>query len=297
MDNETEQGKLKKLRECDLESRVNDSMNDFVVTMPGTMPVSVVPRSYSTSWLETQIPEASQVSNDGKDENAEDSKRCRICLESDAGNDKLIIPCNCKTNPVHRTCLDQWRAERRNGDVFTKCEICNFVYLFERVSPPPMSQRYYTSYVLKMTWEVFKCLVVLFGGILFWGLTCAFLDRNKKLLLNMNLSPDATYLLWGVVLFFLTVDLYGIYWLATHSNERNRFTGCFSCDCDGGGFNGIGGCGECGGGGGEGGFVCCILLLIILTIVGYCCWTSLFCNGNGKSIAAAPENPRKLQSG
>src|SRR5437764_13833837 len=105
---------------------------------------------------------------------AEDQKydgQCRICLETEG---ELIIPCLCKTNPVHRNCLDKWRAEVRNGNHFDRCEICHFSYEMELVPTTKNSSRipfWKTQsawYKLTMVWILMKALMILVGGISFF---------------------------------------------------------------------------------------------------------------------------------
>lgn len=194
---------------------------------------------------------------------------CRICLESEG---ELIIPCDCKTNPIHRTCLDRWRAERKDGKNFDRCEICHFTYEMEpvSVSPPSWLKRQSTWYGLIIGWVLLKALFILVGGISFWGVVCGFLDHKREMLRVFNLSPGQSYLLWGIILFFLTLDLYGIYYMikrdgccgagtsAYPGNECNCCTGCIFIDCQGGS----------GGSGDEGALCCCLICLLVAVVTG-----------------------------
>ena len=181
---------------------------------------AIISREYSLTHSDDQL-------NNG------DERHCRICLESEG---ELIIPCDCKTNPLHRTCLDRWRAEVKEGKNFERCEICHFTYEMESVSiPPSVLKSYYTGYCLTIAWVLFKSLVILVGGISFWGVVCGYLDRNREMLHVLNLSPGQSYLLWGIILFFLTIDLYGIYCML--KNDRGGCSGngpsCLYLDCAG----------------------------------------------------------------
>ena len=64
----------------------------------------------------------------------DDSKVCRICLESHDHDDpfhgsRLIAPCQCRGTQgwVHRECLDRWRATREARAV-SQCTECFFAY-------------------------------------------------------------------------------------------------------------------------------------------------------------------------
>ena len=64
----------------------------------------------------------------------DDSKVCRICLESHDHDDpfhgsRLIAPCQCRGTQgwVHRECLDRWRATREDR-AFSQCTECFFAY-------------------------------------------------------------------------------------------------------------------------------------------------------------------------
>jgi hypothetical protein len=197
-----------------------------------------------------------------KSERDRDAPHCRICLESEG---ELIIPCDCKTNPIHRTCLDQWRAEVKDGKNFHRCEICHFTYEMEpiSVSPPSWFKRQSTWYGLIIGWVILKALIILVGGISFWGVVCGFLDHKREMLRVLNLSPGQSYLLWGIILFFLTLDLYGIYYMIRKDacagtgtgNVCNGCTGCIFIDCQGGSGD------ECE-------LVCCLFCLLLAVVTG-----------------------------
>ena len=52
---------------------------------------------------------------------------CRFCLEDTWG--ETLYPCRCKA-PVHRSCLDSWRAAGMNPANMTRCEVCHYHYRF-----------------------------------------------------------------------------------------------------------------------------------------------------------------------
>lgn len=57
--------------------------------------------------------------------------QCNICGKGPNERADMIRPCNC-AGYVHRKCLDNWRATQPNA--FTKCQLCNFKYIFEQVT-------------------------------------------------------------------------------------------------------------------------------------------------------------------
>lgn len=69
-------------------------------------------------------------------------KQCRICLDEDNPND-LISPCLCSGGSayVHRTCLNNWRAENLGDRSFKSCNVCQFEYVIETVITDPKAER------------------------------------------------------------------------------------------------------------------------------------------------------------
>lgn len=63
-----------------------------------------------------------------------DERECRICLEKEDAENKLISPCNCNgtSKYVHDTCLKRWRYMNRDNDAFIKCRECNANYIIIR---------------------------------------------------------------------------------------------------------------------------------------------------------------------
>ena len=63
-----------------------------------------------------------------------DDRECRICLEKEDSENKLISPCNCNgtSKYVHDTCLRRWRYMNRDNDAFIKCRECNANYVILR---------------------------------------------------------------------------------------------------------------------------------------------------------------------
>jgi len=61
-----------------------------------------------------------------------DERQCRICLETN-DPESMIAPCSCAGSQkwVHRSCLDEWRAQERVPHAFTRCPTCRFEYQTE----------------------------------------------------------------------------------------------------------------------------------------------------------------------
>ena len=62
-----------------------------------------------------------------------DDRECRFCLELEPAHE-LIHPCQCRGSSkfIHRSCLNTWRLENRNGS-FLRCTECHYVYRTSRV--------------------------------------------------------------------------------------------------------------------------------------------------------------------
>ena len=54
---------------------------------------------------------------------------CVMCLGGVADGE-LIWPCRC-ADPVHRDCLNKWRAESLDAQAMTHCTICHHLFEFE----------------------------------------------------------------------------------------------------------------------------------------------------------------------
>jgi hypothetical protein len=73
-------------------------------------------------------------------ENCDEFKECRICLDDEKDDNKLIVPCKCKGTQkyVHIKCLQTWREtpEEFNEEVTRnrnkRCGICKTIYREER---------------------------------------------------------------------------------------------------------------------------------------------------------------------
>jgi hypothetical protein len=152
-----------------------------------------------------------------EEELKDDGLFCRFCFES---RGELILPCKCFSARTHRACLDRWRAER--PDVFARCEICHFEYEMEMVAPPAFWKSYQARYLLQIVWIIVKAVLLILGGISFWGVLCYYLDEHSELQKKFAVPPSFAYFIWGVLFFFLTVDLYGVYYYL----RKNGLSGC-----------------------------------------------------------------------
>jgi hypothetical protein len=218
---------------------------------------------------------------------------CRICHD-DETLEMLIRPCKCKTMKIHRSCLNQWRAEKAAN--FASCEICLAKYQYEDIVRPFL-QRARVRYSLVILLSILKHLAIMFGGISFFGLICYLADQNEKLPKLFGVSNHVGYFLWGFILFFITLDFYGICWMIqkTLKEEREReranhyshqpqithsTTFCFCPASD---------CGDCGsggggGGGGDGAVVCIAFCVIVLVVLGILFGLFFLCMDIGKEI-------------
>ena len=70
------------------------------------------------------------------------SATCRFCLGTDTA-ENMIAPCLCAGSSkfVHRTCLNEWRAQEVRPRAFTHCLSCRFQYLTECPSESPRDAR------------------------------------------------------------------------------------------------------------------------------------------------------------
>ena len=73
-----------------------------------------------------------------------DIPMCRICFETEnTESDPLIAPCLCAGGQkfVHRSCLEEWRAQELVPHAFTHCPTCKFQYRTELVEANSTVQR------------------------------------------------------------------------------------------------------------------------------------------------------------
>jgi len=111
--------------------------------------------------------------------NNDDLKECRICLEYESDDEKLIIPCKCKGTHkyVHKTCLEKWRYTENEEDGYAnnsvilnnrrkKCGICKTRYIEKKNQP---DEDYFIrdstcNYILVYAFMCF-CLTIVVGFI------------------------------------------------------------------------------------------------------------------------------------
>ena len=88
---------------------------------------------------------------------------CRFCLEDTWG--ETLYPCRCKA-PVHRRCLDSWRAAGMNPANMTRCEVCHYHYRFAEGTR--------TWHIHLLLYSFFVCLIDLncvkaYANLCLWG--------------------------------------------------------------------------------------------------------------------------------
>jgi len=88
---------------------------------------------HDESQLNVRAPTFQKLHRNGLENNDDDEKVCRICLEEDSP-ETMIAPCRCKGGSkwVHRECLDEWRTNEKDR-AFSKCTECLFEYHLQPV--------------------------------------------------------------------------------------------------------------------------------------------------------------------
>jgi len=171
------------------------------------------------------------------------SKQCRICLEE--GGLDLIAPCRCKGSSkwIHRNCLDQWRATKREGRAFTHCVTCDFEFVIQVVEHSESEERCrkirYTAFVARDTFALFlllQCVIAGFGGIIY---ACDVAQTVRHLFPPaLSNHPIPTYYLAGLILFLAILGVCGLV-IACSSNNRvdpcptHCYVGNCNCNCQG----------------------------------------------------------------
>lgn len=157
---------------------------------------------------------------------------CRICFGI---HDELILPCNCITTRVHRSCLDTWRSEHV-GKSFTRCEVCQFDYVLEELDEEELKDKSSccssngARYMLRMTLEIVTALSVIFGSFFVFLIIFHLADPTQ---------PWSVAGWWALGIWATLVNMFGCAWGI--ANGRS-----FSCD-DNNGHHSDG----CGGGNGN----------------------------------------------
>lgn len=203
-----------------------------------------------------------EITNHSGDEVETD---CFICASSPEG-EPTIQPCSCKKSRVHRSCLNEWRVTSESNNV--RCPTCQTLYVFESLQVPlPILQRQETRLKLQILLILIKAISIAVAGIsIFAGLTY-WLDKDGRLPGVLRLSPKNGYLVWGMLFFFIIVNLYGFYWGIRYGG-LSGYCGGPTCQP----------CGDLGcGGGGDCAFYCCIVMLVVTISIGFV-WGLYYCS-------------------
>jgi len=189
----------------------------------------------------------------------------------------LIAPCRCKGSSkwIHRSCLDQWRATKREGRAFTHCGTCDFEFVVQVVGDSESAERCrkirYTAFVARDTFALFILLQAMIAALA--GITYA--CDSKQNVRNMfpsaiSDSPIAAYYLTGLILFFAILGLCGLVaFCCGHFNDPTNSRGYRSDPCLNCGLCYVGDCGHtncnnCNCNGNDGGFLVVIVVIVLL---------------------------------
>lgn len=121
---------------------------------------------------------------------------CRICLESDNGED-FITPCRCSGTMkyVHRKCLLHWIRERYHTNNPFRCEICKNKFLDRPVQFPNQFWNHLKTNlnVLKANKTLLKALFYVIYVYLFYFLA---LSGSLDVTIHSGKVPDMDILIW-----------------------------------------------------------------------------------------------------
>jgi len=204
------------------------------------------------------------------------SKSCRICLDTDNQND-LISPCLCTGGSayVHRKCLDNWRSLNKNGRAFKFCEVCQFEYIIEPVvDDPSADKKRLLIFRLLVTRDITLIILLLQAIIIGVTFLIQAADKKKNEIKHLYpawMSPFGVYYLSSLILFFALLGLFGlIAFCCGMTNNRDNHSSdcaCYGCLCVGPDCNGCDGNGSCNGNDG-GGAAILIIILLMFAILG-----------------------------
>lgn len=137
---------------------------------------------------------------------------CRICLDDESTDNKLISPCLCKGSMkfIHRTCLDTWR--KSNTKAYYQCDICKYKYKF------------YRNIIANLLRNEF--IVILLSLLIYFLITLiiGFIIPNNNL---SNKNNIISYLLYGNIV----MGMFGFITMllsvgSTFGNMHNPFFHC-----------------------------------------------------------------------
>jgi hypothetical protein len=109
---------------------------------------------------------------------------CRICLDEENDNSKLIVPCLCKGSMkyIHPTCLDKLR--KSNPNEYYNCKICEYKY---KIRPTILAKYLRSKFIIALiTLIVYMSFALIIGYIININF---FVNNNYiiKYLLNGNI--------------------------------------------------------------------------------------------------------------
>jgi hypothetical protein len=206
------------------------------------------------------------------------SKSCRICLDTDNQND-LISPCLCTGGSayVHRKCLDNWRSLNKNGRAFKFCEVCQFEYIIEPViDDPSADKKRLLIFRLLVSRDITLIILLLQAIIIGMTFLIQAADKKKNEIKHLYpawMSPFGVYYLSSLILFFAMLGLFGLIafccGMANNRDVHRSDYACYGCLCVGSDCNGCDGNGSCNGNdGGGGGAAILIIILLMFAILG-----------------------------
>ena len=111
-------------------------------------------------------------------------KACRICLDDEP---PFISPCDCRGTAkfVHRSCLDEWRAQQSVPLAFTHCSVCRFEYEVTDAQPE-------ASRLVRFRLAVARDTLLLFATVQTVIALFAVLLHALDRAINCRLQPDWT---------------------------------------------------------------------------------------------------------
>jgi len=200
-----------------------------------------------------------------------EGRQCRICLQDDSPP-ALIAPCRCRGSAlfVHRDCLDNWRATKKDGRAFTHCSVCQFEYVVEPMAQGAEAQREederkcrFRLFVARDTIGMFLVVQVMIILLGFFVRACDTRGQVRDLFPTaVSDHEKTTYYICGFVLFFAIIGLLGLCTVCVaDSGRHDPCYGCYGCY--------IGDCRGCSGGGSDDGKACLIILVVMIVVLAF----------------------------
>lgn len=155
-----------------------------------------------------------------------DNKLCPYCIDIGTASDPLLKVCDCTVvNPIHRECLDHFRAV--NTDAIKKCPTCKVEYITLKVGEKEQKRN-----VLYYRLRLFTEVSLLLGTFLYTGFKLSDVIRHND---NTHGGPVSVilgsyYKLLSFSAMFSTLGIYGM-WFDRNviiSNLKNLLNLIFS---------------------------------------------------------------------